>query len=63
MADGGAEWHPWHLKTLSGFHKTFGGAAYQSAKAKRVAGFDAVQFAQHLARLTANPQQLRPVYA
>lgn len=43
-----SEWHPWHLKTLSGYYKTFGGEAHQTAKAKKIAGFDAMQFAQHL---------------
>lgn len=43
------EWHPWHLKTLSGQYRTFGGGAYQTKKAKKVAGFDAMAFAQHLA--------------
>jgi hypothetical protein len=42
-------WHPWHLKTLSGFYKTFGGAAYQKAKAKKIAAFDAMMFVKHLA--------------
>lgn len=42
------EAHPWHLKTLSGLYKTFGGAAGQSAKAKKIAGFDAMAFANHL---------------
>jgi hypothetical protein len=48
FTDKSYEWHPWHLKTVSGLYKTFGGGAYQSRKAKKVAGFDAMAFAKHL---------------
>ncbi len=30
------EWHPWHLVTLTGGQKTFGGKAYQTAEDKNV---------------------------
>lgn len=42
------EWHPWHLKTLSGLYKTFM-PDNCSTKAKKIAGFDAMMFVQHLA--------------